>query len=96
MITAPSSASMTARKSGRNGPAAPSGGIRAAEAPGHPALAASLGEEKHLLPAAVQTDRPALGIGEPDAVQRLQLHQLSVASADVVFDVSAVERGVVM
>src|SRR5262249_43204983 len=37
---------------------------------------ATLGDKEQLLPAAVETDRPALGIGEADAVQRLKPHQL--------------------
>ena len=37
------------------------GEVRAAEPPGDPPLTASLGDEEHLLPAAVKADRPASG-----------------------------------
>jgi hypothetical protein len=50
--------------------------VRAAEPPGYRPFTAPLGEEEHLLPAAVQADRPALGISEADAIQRLKPHQL--------------------
>jgi hypothetical protein len=60
--------------------------VRAAEPPGDRALAASLGDKEQLLPAAVQADRPALGVGEADAIQRLKPHQLllQAISAQVV------------
>jgi hypothetical protein len=73
MITARPSVSMTAR----NGPAALlPGEIRAAEPPGDRPLTASVRDEEHLLPAAVEADGPALGIDEADAIQRLKPHQL--------------------
>jgi hypothetical protein len=50
--------------------------VRATEAPGDRTLATSLGEKEHLLPAAVEADCPALGIGETDPVQRLKPHRL--------------------
>src|SRR5919204_5543114 len=63
MIVASSSVSITARKSGRNGPTAPwRGEVRAAETTTDLALASSLGEEQMLFPAALEADHPALGI----------------------------------
>jgi hypothetical protein len=72
---------MTARKSGRKGPegafcALLAGEVRTPEAPGDRPLTATLGDKEHLLPAAVEADRPALGIGEAYAIQRLEPHQL--------------------
>ena len=50
----------------------PAGEVRAAEAAADSALAPALGEEEVLLPAAVEADHPALWIGEPNPVQRLE------------------------
>src|SRR4051794_21362488 len=55
----------------------PPGVVRAAEAPADRALAAALGEEQMLLPAALEADRPALWIREPDPVQRLEFQRAS-------------------
>jgi hypothetical protein len=67
---------MTARKSEGAVRSLFPGEVRAAEAPGYRTLAASLGDKERLLPTAVKADRPALGIGEADAIQRLKPHQL--------------------
>ena len=77
MIVAPSSVSITARKSGRNGPPAtlPPWEVRATEAPAHRALAAALRKVQVLLPAALEADLPALGIGEPEPIKRLEPHE---------------------
>jgi hypothetical protein len=60
----------------RAGRAFTAGKVRPAETPGHRTLTASPGDKEQLLPAAVKADRPALGIGESDAIQRLKPHQL--------------------
>jgi hypothetical protein len=56
------------------------GEVRAPEAPGYRPLTAPLSDKEQLLPAAVEADRPALGIGEPDAIKRLKPHQLLLQS----------------
>ena len=48
--------------------------VRAAEATVDDALAAALGQVQVLLPPALERDRPALGIGEPNPVQLLEPH----------------------
>ncbi len=48
--------------------------VRATEASVDRALAAALGQEQVLLPPALERDRPALGIGEANPVQVLELH----------------------
>src|SRR6185437_6374033 len=52
------------------------GKVGSTEPAGYRPFAEAFGEKEHLLPAAVQADRPALGISEPDAIQRLEPHQL--------------------
>jgi hypothetical protein len=54
------------------------GKVRSAEPPGDRTLTAPLGDKEQLLPATVEADRSALGIGETDAIQRLKPHQLLV------------------
>lgn len=61
------------------------GEVRAAEPAGHPSFAASLSDEEHLLPAALQADSPALGIGkadvEPSSAEQPILHVYTQLSA---------------
>src|SRR3984957_1644869 len=51
------------------------GEVGSAETAGYRALAAPFSDEEHLLPAAAEADRPALRIGEADAIQRFKPHQ---------------------
>lgn len=83
MIVTPSSVSITARKSGRKGPAAVAmREVHAAEAATDRALAASLGEQQGLLTPALKPGRPALGIGEADPVQLLDPQSCTPATSE--------------
>src|SRR6478736_4443484 len=84
-MVAPSSVTITARKSGQNGPCRPTiGKVRISETAGDRTLTQSFGKEQMLLPSALQRDRPALGVGEPNPVQLLQSHHPLPTPATIV------------
>jgi hypothetical protein len=58
------------------------GKVRAAEATTDGALAAALGEQQVLLPAALEPDHPALGIGEAYPVQLLEPQRRTPAARE--------------